>query len=111
MRDQKNLLKVWLDRKLTEEIKEALQRKDIPKYHCIRELLAACVEIYEKAEANFIKEGKDLSAYGGGGAGIPITPLQKEFLLSPEAEDIFCTKEMQDFLGYLRKYSIPKLHI
>lgn len=111
MRDQKNLLKVWLDRKLTEEIKEALQREDIPRFHCVRELLAACVKVYEKAEADFLKEEKDISAYGGRGAGIPITPLQKEFLLSPEAEDIFCTKEMQAFLGYLRKYSISKLHI
>ena len=111
MRERKNVLRVWLDRKLTEEIKETLQREDIPKYHCIREFLTICAEVYERAESNYLKDDKDLSAYGGRGTGIPITPLQKEFLLSAEAEDIFCTKEMQDFLGYLRKYSIPKLHI
>lgn len=111
MREQKNVLKVWLDRELTEEIKEALLREDIPKYHCVREFLTSCAEVYEKAETNFLKDDKDLSTFGGRGTGIPITPLQKEFLLSADAEDIFCTKEMQDFLGALRKYSIPKLHI
>lgn len=102
-------LRVILTRTISDELKAALHNESLPQYHCIRDFLQQCVDIYERREANFLREEKDLSSYGGASVLVLITPLQKEYLLSEEAAENFSTPVLQEFLADLRRYSIPKI--
>lgn len=96
-----NLIQVILDKKTAEEMSKEMGR--LPKYHCAREFLQACIDTFEAVEKQPTYNDVPL---GGASKLIPITPLQREYLLSRDADDFFSTPVLSELLTDLRKYSL-----
>lgn len=106
-KNRKNSIRVILNKEIKEAIKECLLSGIIPTYHCVREFMQECVDAYEASEridAQYKKEGD--TPLAATSKIIPITSLQRDFLLSQEANEVFVTPVLADFLASLRKYSL-----
>lgn len=106
-KNRKNSIRVLLNKGIKEELKKSLLSETISPYHCVREFMQECVDAYEASERNdeqYKKEGD--APLAASSKIIPITRLQRSYLLSQEADEVFATPILADLLASLRKYSL-----
>lgn len=106
-KNRKNAIRVLLNREIKEELKKGLSSETIPPYHCIREFMQECIDAYETSERideRYKEEGD--TPLAASSKIIPITSLQRNYLLSQEADEVFATPVLADLLASLRKYSL-----